>query len=477
MDRNMYENLKPNERKAFFERVLNGIHDRIYVADAKGNILMVNDAAVRDYNNQLTREELIGSNLGDLAKKGYMKESLTMKVIKTNKPQGLIYDEPEGHKLLAWGNPFFKENELEFVVCTEWDLQSLDTLNSFLTDPNRAIPNMQSELLYYRARSAMPSDIIAKSKKMREILDTAAVSARTDATVLIQGESGTGKEILMKYMNFRSPRVDSPLIEVNCGAIPENLFESEFFGYVKGAFTGALSTGKAGYFEMANHGTLFLDEIEALPLPAQAKLLRVLQEREVCRIGGVLSLPINVKVIAATNANLEQMVKGKKFREDLYYRLNVIPITIPPLRERKEDIPELVRHFNKLYNIKYKMEKKISPKDIDIFLQYEWPGNVRELQNLIERVLITTREERIPRKVWEQLIMLPGTHPEKVVEPKAARLGNLKEAVEEYERFLLEANMKYYKNSRQFAAMLGIEKSTINRKLKKYGIKKPIDGE
>ena len=473
MKKSDYKKMKNEELRDFFESILNCIHDRIYVSDSEGNIIMVNDAAIRDYNNQLRREDLVGANLNDLVKKGFMDESLTMKVLKTRKSQGLIYNEPEGHDLLAWANPYIKDDEVQFVVSTEWDMQSLDTLNSFLVDNSGLSRNVRSELLYYRERSTIPGDIVAKSEVMRELLDTAAVSARTDATVLIQGESGTGKEVLMKYMHYRSPRINSPLIEVNCGAIPENLFESEFFGYVKGAFTGASESGKAGYFEMANHGTLFLDEIEALPLPAQAKLLRVLQERVVTRIGGALSLPIDVKVVAATNANLEEMVGEKTFREDLYYRLNVIPLTIPPLRKRKEDIPEFVRYFNKHYNMKYKIEKLISPKDFDIFLDYSWPGNVRELQNLIERVLITTHDERIPRRVWEQLINIPNVEDDEKGKTPSIIKGSLKETVEEFEKTLLLSYMPYYENSRQFAELLGIEKTTVNRKINKYNIKKP----
>lgn len=249
----------------FFQEVLDCVHDRIYLADEKGNILMLNNAAVRDYDNMLTREELIGRNLGELSEEGWMEESLTMKVIKTKKPQGYIYHEPEGYDLLAWSNPILKEGKVECVVSTEWDLQSLDTLQSYLNDTIEGSSNFKSELLYYRTRSSNSVDIIAKSKVMQEILGEASMSARSDATVLIQGETGTGKEVLMKYIHLKGDRYTSPLIEVNCGAVPENLFESEFFGYVKGAFTGASEEGKPGYLELANHGTLFLDEIESLP--------------------------------------------------------------------------------------------------------------------------------------------------------------------------------------------------------------------
>lgn len=226
------------------------------------------------------------------------------------------------------------------------------------------------------------------------------MGARSDTTVLIYGETGTGKEMLMRYIHSKDPRTGAPLIEVNCGAIPENLLESEFFGYVKGAFTGADQKGKAGIFELANHGTIFLDEIE-----------------------------------------------------------------------RPEDIPELVRHFTKFYSSKYKTEKIISSKDMDIFIQYPWYGNVRELQNLIERAFLLTREDRISRRMLVQLLALPGSDVMSLYEEQL-RI-NLRDAVEEFEKNLILSYLPQYENSRQFAELLGVEKSTINRKFQKCKIKIP----
>lgn len=470
MKKTEIEKMSNEELWIFFQEVLDCIHDRIYLADEKGNILMLNNAAVGDYDNLLTREELTGRNLGELCEEGWMEESLTMKVIKTKKAQGYIYHEPEGYDLLAWSNPIVKDGKIQCVVSTEWDLQSLDTLQSYLNDTIEGSSNFKSELLYYRTRSANSVDIIAKSKVMQEILAEASMSARSDATVLIQGETGTGKDVLMKYIHLRGDRYTSPLIEVNCGAVPESLFESEFFGYVKGAFTGALEEGKPGYLELANHGTLFLDEVESLPYGMQTKLLRVLQEKEVVRIGGSVRLPLDVKIIAATNADLKGMVKEKTFREDLYYRLNVFPITIPPLRERREDIPELVRYFIQYYNEKYKVAKCILPKEIGVFLNYSWPGNVRELQNVIERAFLTTKGERITGEILEKLIHVSSEDRDAQGDFYAMKNVGIKTVMEEFEKSLFLAYLPEYENSRQFADLLGIEKSTVNRKLKKYGI-------
>lgn len=455
------------KQKRFFQNILDCIYDRIYVADKDGMVMMINEAVKRDSDES---ETLVGRNMSDLVKEGYMKESLSLKILESKKSQGHIHHEPEGYDLLAWGTPYIEDGEVQFVVCTEWDMKSLDTMQAFLSEDRSLPSNVKSELTYHRMKSSAPKEMVARNAEMRNLLDTAARSARSDATVLIQGESGTGKEVLMRYIHYKSPRINAPLIEINCGAIPENLIESELFGYVKGAFTGADTNGKAGIFELANFGTLFLDEVEALPLQAQAKLLRVLQEREVTRVGGHISLPVDVKIIAASNIDLQEMIERKLFREDLYYRLNVIPFQIPPLRERKEDIPELVRLFNKQYNLKYRTEKVISIKDMDLFLNYNWPGNVRELQNIIERALLTSKQERIPREFWQQQLFLAPVKEELKLKSGDSKF-DLKKALEEHEKNLLISFLPYYKNSRQFADLLGLEKTTINRKLKKYGIK------
>lgn len=467
MKQSVFETKDLDQQRKLFQHILDCIYDRIYVADQDGYVVMVNEAVRKDSDES---DSLVGKHMAELVKEGYMKESLSLKILKTKKSQGHIHHEPEGYDLLAWGMPYIEEGEVKFVVCTEWDLESLDTMQAFLNEERGLPSNRKSELTYYRTRSSASVEPIAESNVMKELLATAARASRTDATILIQGESGTGKEVLMRYIHFRSPRIDAPLIEINCGAIPENLIESELFGYVKGAFTGADTNGKPGIFELAHLGTLFLDEIEALPFSAQSKLLRVLQEKEVMRVGGHVSLPVDIKIIAASNADLQEMVKQKQFREDLFYRLNVIPLTIPPLRERKEDIPELVQHFNQKYNMKYKTNKSISTKDMDLFLNYSWPGNVRELQNIIERALLTTQEEQIPRNVWQKQLLVE-LNQEDLSLPGHKGKVQLAKLMEEYEENILRSYLPYYENSRQFAELLGVEKSTINRKFKKYGIK------
>jgi len=296
--------------------------------------------------------------------------------------------------------------------------------------------------------------------------------AKLDATVLIQGESGTGKEIISKIIYKNSARSKGPIIKINCSAIPENLLESELFGYEKGAFTGAHSEGKIGLFELANHGTLFLDEIGELPLPLQAKLLRAIQEKEIMRIGGKKSIPIDVRIIAATNVNLQEAVKEGKFRADLFYRLNVVPLTIPPLRNRKEDIPGLVKHFIAKFNQKYKTNKELDKDAWPVLIEYDWPGNVRELENLIERIIVTQPGSFITKKqILNQLYHGQSDRPLSDLNQEKPSELSLREQVEQFEKNLLLQMMPHYKNTRELAKALQVDKSTINRKLNKYRIR------
>jgi transcriptional regulator with PAS, ATPase and Fis domain len=304
--------------------------------------------------------------------------------------------------------------------------------------------------------------LVVYSEKMMKLVDLAIRIAQVDSTVLISGESGVGKELMAKLIHDQSPRSLGPFIKINCGAIPENLLESELFGYEAGAFTGASKQGKLGIFELASSGTLFLDEIGELPLSLQVKLLRAIQEQEFVRVGGVKPRKVDIRFIAATNRDLEQMMKEGRFRDDLYYRLNVIPMLIPSLRERKEDILPLVHHFEQKLTQKFKMEKRFAPAVLRVFLNYPWAGNVRELENIIERLFVTSPE---------QLIRLEHL-PEKLLaikeENKPARLIPLKEAMEQVEQRLIEDALGVYGNTYKAAEALGIDQSTLIRKKAKY---------
>lgn len=270
--------------------------------------------------------------------------------------------------------------------------------------------NLKMELDYLKEKSKMRyqfEKIIGKSKKMEEIFNTIKNLSKTDVTVLISGESGTGKELVARAIHNLSARSPKLFVPVNCAAIPENLLESELFGYEKGAFTGAIER-KLGKFEIANEGTIFLDEIGSMPLNMQAKLLRVLQDRVIDRVGGTKPIPVNVRIIAATNLNLKKLVDDEKFRRDLFYRLHVVPVHLPPLHEKKEDIPLLINHFLNIYNREFNKKVKFKKELISFLLEYNWPGNVRELQNLVERLVVLSQDRLIGKEHLPPEILKPG---------------------------------------------------------------------
>jgi transcriptional regulator with PAS, ATPase and Fis domain len=341
--------------------------------------------------------------------------------------------------------------------------------------------------------------IVGKSKPIREVFELIERAAPTDSTVMVFGESGTGKEIIARALHAKSLRANKPFVAVNCAAIPSELLESELFGYEKGAFTGAGVT-RVGRMEMANEGTVFLDEIGDMPLTLQVKLLRVLAEREIDRIGGSKSIPIDIRVIAATHRNLEQSVKNGSFREDLYYRLNIIPVVMPPLRERKIDIPLLTSFFLDKFNsiCSNGSEKTISKEALAIMIAYEWPGNIRELANFIERMVVLSPGLVImPQDLPEKII---GDHPignlrlaenEELEENPAQVLQaslkktysmslpdegmNLKKAVEDFERgLILEALEKSNWVKNKAANLLGLNRTTLVEKLKKMNLKREM---
>jgi len=306
------------------------------------------------------------------------------------------------------------------------------------------------------------SSIIARSAEMREILDSIALIAPTDATVLILGESGTGKELVANLIHERSLRASQPLVKLNCAALTETLLESELFGHERGAFTGAIAR-KEGRFELADGGSLFLDEIMEMSSVTQAKLLRVLQEQEFERVGGTQTINVDVRIIAATNKNLGEEVEAGHFREDLYYRLNVVPIQLPPLRERREDIPVLAEHFLKHYAAKnHRAVRQILPEALDLLMRYNWPGNIRELENAIERgVIIAQGELLTPNELPIALRQnTQSTH-------DTANTGSLKDMEREHiSRTLAQVGG----NRTQAAKILGITRKTLQNKIKEYGL-------
>jgi DNA-binding NtrC family response regulator len=330
----------------------------------------------------------------------------------------------------------------------------------------REVSYLRSEV----AKSVKFDNIIGTSEKMRQVYEIVSEMTKNDPTVLIHGESGTGKELFARAIHFNGLRKDKPFIAVDCASIPENLLESELFGHEKGAFTDATSQ-KLGRFELANQGTLFLDEIGNLKPDMQGKILRVLQEREMQRVGGVKTIKIDVRIISATNVDLKKAIKEEKFREDLYYRLNVVPIEIPPLRERKEDIPLLTRYFLEIFSREFgKKIKDITPEAMEFLMNYKWPGNVRELRNVIERLVALAKEDVISHKRLPLDILLTVKTEENNIGEEGMLLKGAREQFEK--QFILGVLEKVNWNQTEAAEILGIHRNTLMLKMQNLGIKK-----
>ncbi len=316
------------------------------------------------------------------------------------------------------------------------------------------------------------SNIIGTGRAMNRIFDLVTTIAGLSSTVLIQGETGTGKELIAKAIHFNSPRKDQKLVSINCGAIPENLLESELFGHVKGAFTGAVQT-RIGRFEQANGGTIFLDEIGNMPQTLQVKLLRVLQEREFERVGGNTTVKVDVRIIAATSSNLAQMVKEGTFREDLYYRLNVIPIDLPPLRERREDIPLLLQRFVQRFCEAHRLElKSVSPQVVKALMNYEWPGNVRQLENIVERMvaLTGTRGAILPTDLPGEIQNRESSSFSPLIEIPEEGI-NFQNVVTDMERELILQSLRKTNGNKKLAAkLLNLKRTTLIEKIKRIGL-------
>jgi PAS domain S-box-containing protein len=448
------------------DAIIDNSYDGIYITDNKGITLKTNAAIERITG--IPKKYYIGKNVDTLIHRGILKSSVTHKVLQQKRTVSLVQDNFEGRETLITGNPVFNEDgEIEKVVTNIRDLSELNELQAQLRKANKLSDKYKKELERLKGAVGTKDGIAISSSSLKVIFEMADRIADVDATVLILGETGVGKDVLAKHIFDNSKRSQSgQFIKVNCGAIPSDLLESELFGYESGAFTGANTKGKAGMFEVADKGMLFLDEIGELSLSLQVKLLRVLQERDIQRIGGTKSKKVDVRVIAATNRNLKEMVNKGEFREDLFYRLNVIPIMIPPLRERRDDILPLMQLFLANANEKYGAEKRFDAKLKDYFYTYDWPGNVRELSNLVERLVLTTQEECI------SIENLPNEYQESTDDNISfSKIVSLKKASELAEEKILALAVQKYKNTYQIAEALETSQPTVVRKLKKYNLK------
>jgi PAS domain S-box-containing protein len=450
------------EKIKLYEEAINASYDPIFIADKNGYGIKMNEAYTRVTG--ITEDKLIGRHLKDVVREGIISESVSLKVLKEKKRVTIIQN-ANGKELLVTGNPVFDENgDVSYVVTNLRDISTLKNLEKELNQTKALAEKYLQELRLYQKKEDVihHEGVIANSSQMLNVINLAQKIAPFNSTVLLLGESGVGKEVIANLIQKLSNRSDKPFIKVNCAAIPKELIESELFGYEKGAFTGADSRGRPGLFEQAHTGTIFLDEIGEMPLQLQGKLLRVLQELEVTRIGGRRTIKIDVRIISATNKDLESLVQRGEFREDLYYRLNIIPIKIPPLRERQEDIPLLANYFLDKANKKYNLNKQLTDDALLAMKAYSWPGNVREMQNLIERLVITTESDYIHSS------HLPFSNPSFYESQPVQK--TMKEVIQDIEREMIIKAISEYKTTRKAAKILGISQSALVKKMQRLGI-------
>lgn len=458
--------------KIELDGILNASNDNIVVTDGKGEVLRVSSNCSIIYGRE--RSDLVGTTVSQLERDHIFYPSVTLKVLKEKKEVQVMQKTPTNKIIMATGIPVFDEKGIIVrIISFSHDLTEIQQLKEDYEQLRTKMLRYEYEIEELREKDMMTARVVMNSKAMKEINQLVQRVAVSDATVVLLGESGVGKNVFARKLHDGSERKEEPFIEVNCGAIPDTLFESEIFGYESGAFTGADKRGKAGMVELADQGTLFLDEIAELPLAIQVKLLKVLQEKKVSRIGSHEVKNVNFRLVAATNQNLEEMVAQGKFRKDLFYRLNVIPITIPPLRDRKDDINQLAQYYLSFFNQKYETNKVFNSTTIDAFHHYEWPGNVRELENMIERLVVTTATTMIyPSSLpFAKEMDALELHTEEWSLENFEQQGlSLQEVLQEVEKGWLKRAYRQYKTTYEMAGYLGLSQSTVVRRLKKYNI-------
>lgn len=446
--------------------VLQSSYDGIFVTDANGKLVHLNAACGKLLG--MDPNYVLNKNAVEMAKEHGLGDIVTTRVMASKKVYTTSY-KLNGKTLAVTGNPVLDENgQVTKIISNVRDLTQLSALRQELEQVSRLKDKYLSELSQLKGEVVSNSEDF-RSAEMRRIYDLAIRIACVDTPILIHGESGVGKEVLANFIYRNSQRREQPFIKINCAAIPETLLESELFGYAEGAFTGARKGGKPGVFEVANGGTLFLDEIGEVPATVQVKLLRVLQDQEITMVGANKPIKFDTRLIFATNRNLEDEVKAGRFREDLYYRINVVPIFIPPLRDRPEDISILAAsHLQKL-NEKYRTEKRLSKETMEQLMAYGWPGNARELMNVLERLVITCPHDTImPEDLPRNLLARPLVQKMPIVEDSNLPLKSLMDKIE---RDIIERSLRKCKSLRQAARSLGVDPATLLRKVEKYKIR------
>ena len=472
----------------FFETILDNVLDGIYILDDKGNYIFTNSAYAKRLN--MSKSELLQYNVHDFLTTGQI-DLCVSDIVYREKRQVVMFQDVWDTQNVGRGvirqiitsTPIFGEmGEIRNILAIVQPLERFDELYQ------QACQNTTISSFAWTGNQHPDSPaVIAESRSMRTVLDIAATVSQVESAVLLLGESGTGKEVVAQYIHDTSPRSDKPMVVVNCASVPENLLEAELFGYEKGAFTGAAPGGKKGLFESAEGSTLFLDEINSLPINLQGKVLRAIETKTIQRLGSTRTTPVNFRLITATNEDLARLVEEKRFRPDLYYRLNVIPIRLPPLRERQADIVPLANLFLDHFCQKYSKDKVFTPRTLERFRTYLWPGNVRELRNVVERAVVMSIGRNIE---ITDLASFTGSAPE---QPRTQREDassdkphlplpspsfevmlqegvSLEQYLDQCERDYLGFVLQKFPSSYQAAQVLGTSQTSIMRRKKKYGL-------
>lgn len=454
------------ENYTSINEIIDGMNMGVWITDNEGVVLAINQTCVE--TGGYPKEEIIGKTTQELLESGYiLHESSVLNAIETGKKASIVQDIGIGGSILATSVPLYTNGKIDIVVCVENNITDVVKLQNLLAEQRQELNSIKERL---QQEGMAEEEMIAESQSMLRLMQVIDDMGAINSTILITGESGVGKEIVANRIVQHSNRVDYPFVKVNCSAIPETLMESEFFGYEKGAFTGADRQGKAGLFEQADKGTIFLDEIGEVPLQMQVKFLRVIQEGVIRRIGAEEEKKIDVRIIAATNRNLKNEVREGRFRQDLYYRLNVFHLTVPPLRKRPEDIGPLAKYFLNKINKKYSINKKIMPSAISELEKYDWPGNVRELSNIIERLTLNSYSDVVSGMQVKRILALESSGADSCAEEDVWD-RKLSDLVGEYEKQILVNVLEESSSATKAAKKLGIDKSTMLRKMKKYNIR------
>jgi PAS domain S-box-containing protein len=464
-----------NREKYIYNEMLNKLEDGIYITDNLGKTLYVNDAFLN--LSGLSKDMLIGKFVQKLNLSNVLPNSCCEKVIETHQTVTTINNYYKGQKCLVTGSMINDDKgKFKRTIAVVRDVSELDILmNKVAKNEKLSFFNSNSNIYVKKIekneyRNEESGLLVSSNEKVKEIYRKALKFSNVDTSILILGETGVGKDYLVSYIhNSGEKRLNENLIKINCSAIPEHLIESELFGYVDGAFTGAKAGGKKGLFEEAGNGTVFLDEIGEMPYMLQVKLLNVLNDKYFYRIGATKRIPMNARVLAATNADIKKMIVEKKFRADLFYRLNVINLTLPPLRERKEDIISLAQFFLEFYNNHHSLNCYFSPECLKDFLIYKWPGNIREMKNLTERLVLISEDVCIDSKLFrEQIGEWDEVYDNEIITDLSEL--SLKEKLGIYEEKLIIDAIKNEETLKKAAVLLGIDISTLVRKKQKYNL-------